>query len=479
MDIIYESISRYSVQEFDQGYKDEHGVVYSQDGKKLLDCTEDIESYTVREGTEIICDSAFYRMYSLKNITIPDSVFIIGRDAFQGCLLLSHVELSNNLLMIAASAFKDCKSLQFVQLPNSIQILGFGVFYGCIMLNQASIPYNVKCISSHLFYGCHSLKRCICSTSLCFIGERAFHECVNLEIFDCSINEQKDLIHKTSKYEFNKYNVESGNGVEKYAFETCVSLKKVKLSDEIKFIGKCAFTHCISLEELSFGRNVNFVHEIAFEKCKGLKKFHIPDDGLQTYEALKEFMSYVRIDFNPLKSSQDLRVETFRLGEKFPWPEYSYTGKHVTTVINNLSFDLVISMCGLKFKEKRAVAAELPVISIFIYKSIPFFIINFGDVVISQVSINVLKMKEEILERWFDSDYDVIRCFLLEGHNGTLQAYTTITFPYMKELKRLLKIQLSLDSQQIDHIIDEAVSKYTIYEMQISATYTVAIGVNG
>ena len=473
MDMIYESMTRYSVQEFDQGYKDELGVVYSQDGKKLLDCTEDIESYTVREGTEIICDSAFYRMYSLKNINIPDSVFIIGRDAFLGCLLLSHVELSNNLLLIGATAFKDCKSLQFIQLPSSVQILDFGVFYGCILLNQIAIPFNVKCISSHLFYGCHSLKRCICSSSLCFIGERAFHECVNLEIIDFSIKKQKDYVHNASKYDFTKYNVKSGNSVEKYAFETCVSLKKVKLSDEIKCIEQCAFSHCINLEELSFGRNVNYVHEIAFEKCKSLTKFHIPDDGLQTYEALKEFMSYVKIDFNPLKSSQDLRVETFRLGEKFPWPEYAYTGEHVTAVINNLSFDLVISMCGLTMKEKMAIATELPVISIFIYKSIPFFIINFGDIVVSQVSINVLKMKEEIRDHWFASDYNIIRCFLLEGHDGTLQADRTFSFPYMRELKRLLKVQLSLDLQQIDHIIDEAESKYSICEMQIRATYTV------
>ena len=60
------------------GVKDEYGVLYSPDGKRLLKGNKDIKSYTITEGTELICDQAFYRCKSLKSIVIPESVTKIG-----------------------------------------------------------------------------------------------------------------------------------------------------------------------------------------------------------------------------------------------------------------------------------------------------------------------------------------------------------------------------------------------------------------
>jgi hypothetical protein len=44
------------------GVKDEYGVVYSKDGKRLLTCeiTHVFFEYQIRPNTEIICDSAFF-----------------------------------------------------------------------------------------------------------------------------------------------------------------------------------------------------------------------------------------------------------------------------------------------------------------------------------------------------------------------------------------------------------------------------------
>lgn len=38
---------------------DEYGVIYSSDGKRLLKGNKDLSEYTVKEGTEVICDNAF------------------------------------------------------------------------------------------------------------------------------------------------------------------------------------------------------------------------------------------------------------------------------------------------------------------------------------------------------------------------------------------------------------------------------------
>lgn len=45
------------------GVRDEFGALYSADGTKLLKYdNDDLETYSVREGTKIICDGAFLHL---------------------------------------------------------------------------------------------------------------------------------------------------------------------------------------------------------------------------------------------------------------------------------------------------------------------------------------------------------------------------------------------------------------------------------
>ena len=113
----------------------------------------------------------------------------------------------------------------------------------------------------------------------------------------------------------------------------------------------------------------------------------------------------------------------------------------------------------------------MPVISIFIYKAIPFIIANFDDTLVVQFSINILKMKLDSIDHWLKSDYNLVRFFLLEGNDGSLVSYIHLTLPHMKELKKTIAIQRQLSKEQIDSIIEEGESKFSQYEMMANATY--------
>ena len=75
-----------SVDEIRQGIKDEHRVLYNQDGKRLLGTAHmGITSYKIRKGTEVICDRALWFQWYLESVYIPDSVMYIGKDVFHAC----------------------------------------------------------------------------------------------------------------------------------------------------------------------------------------------------------------------------------------------------------------------------------------------------------------------------------------------------------------------------------------------------------
>lgn len=74
-------------EELEEAFIDEWGMKYSKDGRKLLKAPSDLKGdFSFKEGTKIICDSAFSMCNFLTSIIVPNSVTSIGEGAFSGCI---------------------------------------------------------------------------------------------------------------------------------------------------------------------------------------------------------------------------------------------------------------------------------------------------------------------------------------------------------------------------------------------------------
>ena len=83
MKIEKESLSTtITVEERAEAVKYENGVLYTKDWKKLIRAPQQLTSYTIKEGTKVIGDSAFEFCDSLEDVNIPYSVTSIGKGAF-------------------------------------------------------------------------------------------------------------------------------------------------------------------------------------------------------------------------------------------------------------------------------------------------------------------------------------------------------------------------------------------------------------
>ena len=261
-----------------EGVKDEYGVIYSKDGKRLLKGNKTLTEYTVRKGTRVICHWAFSRCKSLTSLTLPSSLQSIGYCAFYGCSSLSSLTLPSSLQSIGNSAFEDCNSLTSLTLPSSLQSIGDSVFRGCNSLSSLTLPSSLQSIGDCAFYGCSSLSSLTLPSSLQSIGDSAFGGCSSLSsltlpsslqsIGDSAFNCCESLSSLTLPSSLKSI----GDG----AFGGCSSLSSLTLPSSLQSIGNSAFFCCNSLSSLTFPSSLQSIGNGAFGGCKSLSSLTFP-----------------------------------------------------------------------------------------------------------------------------------------------------------------------------------------------------------
>ena len=212
-------------EELNEAFVDEWGVKYSKDGRKLLEAPGELSgAYSVKEGTRIICDSAFSFCSSLSEIVIPSSVASIGDSAFSWCSSLSEIVIPSSVTSIGDSAFSRCDSLLEIVIPSSVTSIGDSAFYDCYSLSEIVIPSSVTSIGKGAFSFCDSLSEIVIPSSVTSIGDGAF----------------------------------SG----------CDSLSEIVIPSSVTSIGDSAFSYCYSLSDIVIPSSVTSIGDSAFYRCK-------------------------------------------------------------------------------------------------------------------------------------------------------------------------------------------------------------------
>ena len=152
----------------------ENGVLYVGDCLVEVNSNKLSESYTIKEGTRLIANSAFDDCSSLTSITIPSSVTSIGNWAFARCSGLTSITIPNSVKRIGSDAFSGCSSLTSITIPNSVTSIGDYAFLGCSSLTSITIPNSVTSIEDGAFWGCSSLTSITIPNSVTSIGCEAF-----------------------------------------------------------------------------------------------------------------------------------------------------------------------------------------------------------------------------------------------------------------------------------------------------------------
>ena len=304
-------------EELKEAFVDEWGVKYSKDGRKLLEVPGELSgAYSVKEGTRIICDRAFWYCRSLSEIVSPSSVTSIGDSAFSGCYSLSEIVIPSSVTNIGDWAFSGCDSLSEIVIPSSVTSIGDSAFSGCVSLSKIVIPSSVTSIGDSAFSWCSSLKyisipkSVICLNGNPFAGWNGKLECLSPNFVyedDVLFNKDKSRIISFRNRNVKSYVIPSSVTSIDRAFSWCRSLSEIVIPSSVTSIGDWAFYGCDSLLEIVIPSSVTSIGDCAFWDCYSLLEIVIPSSVTSIGDSA----------FNECKFTDNLKQELIsRFGDK-------------------------------------------------------------------------------------------------------------------------------------------------------------------
>ena len=254
-----------------EGVKDEYGVLYSKDGKRLLKGNVELKEYTVRKGTRVICDGAFggicasFACSSLTSLTLPSSLQSIGGSAFFDCSSLISLTLPSSLQSIGYRAFEGCSSLTSLTFPSSssLQSIGDSAFSCCNSLTSLTLLSSLQSIGGCAFIGCTSLRSVICNQFYKVIGQMLLSSDGTQVIAYWGENSEVTI-------------PEGVQSIGDSAFSYCKSLSSLTLPSSLQSIGDRAFFGCNSLSSLTLPSSLQSIGDYAFGWCSSLTSLTLP-----------------------------------------------------------------------------------------------------------------------------------------------------------------------------------------------------------
>ena len=167
-------LKKYNVSPKNKFFKSKDGVLFSKDGKRLLDVPRKKKSvnYQIPYGVRSIANRCFESCYRIKAVTMPDTVTKVGDQSFIASGI-EKIRLSRNLKSMGESALYRTKLTEVV-FPGSLAEIPEGCLGYCNSLKKVTINPGVRSIGKYAFVRCGNFKKIIIPPSVKKFGANAF-----------------------------------------------------------------------------------------------------------------------------------------------------------------------------------------------------------------------------------------------------------------------------------------------------------------
>ena len=261
----------------DVGYYNSVSDLFVSPGWDLANNGADYFGYSIRKitvtGGDIIPDYAFSNMKTLEEVDFSSSkVSSVGNYAFNGCTALKSIKISDSLKTINQYAFLNCSEIKKFNLPNGLESIYNNAFQNCTGINGFSVPDTVTSMGCEIFKGCTSLEEltlpfAATSKDVADGAGVGYYNSVS-DLFVSPSWDQANNGADYSGYSIRKITVTGGARIPDYAFSNMKTLEEVTIcNSDITQINPYAFNSCTSLKKIDIPENISSISSNAFANC--------------------------------------------------------------------------------------------------------------------------------------------------------------------------------------------------------------------
>ena len=262
------NLTNINVDEANPNYKSVGGVLFTKDGKTLVQYPIGIkaDTYEVPSGVTEIRGMAF-AFGKFSTVKLPVSIETIGDVAFGGCANLVGINLPSGITRIGDRAFMLCSKLGKIAIPGGVTYIGQSAFAYCIGLTSINIPAKVTFIGEQAFFNCNGL------TAITVDEANENYKSVDGVLFT---KDGKKLIQYPVSNERKSYAIPAGvTSIEYAAFCGSKNLIEVTIPEGVEIIAEGAFNSCPNIKIIILPASVTSIGDFAFYGCPSLKSVRI------------------------------------------------------------------------------------------------------------------------------------------------------------------------------------------------------------
>ncbi len=255
----------------------EEGALYIDNC--LLYIRTDINgTYTVKNGTRLIADGAFYSCGSLEGVIIPENVTNIGKDLFVDC-----DSFTNYYCYIDSEADNYAKNNNLsdkehyigdLDIDGDVDVSDYALEKAQLTTDESNLDSVGKTIADY------NMDSAIDAFDLFLIDKKINN--AGLTDFNYTVTSGNNA--KITGYNASDVNVKiparidgyTITNIDNYAFKNNSSIKSVKISEGVKAINYGAFLNCTALETVELPNTITSIGTYAFKGCSSLTKITIP-----------------------------------------------------------------------------------------------------------------------------------------------------------------------------------------------------------
>lgn len=287
------------------------GVLFNAEGVLMICPSEKSGVYEIPSGTMQLADYAFYGCWQLTGVSIPDRVKRIGDYTFCGCDNMKYINISeeSEIEYIGKYAFANCVEVVEITIPSGVTYMGAAVFLDwgtektveikadVSLVYLWDVDWALQCYARINWKGYYAAA----TEGLDYIFNEEY-ECYTVAVGECFEYSEGTVVIPAI---YNGYPVtgvaESGfcgcewiekvmivgsnlSGIGAHAFEGCINLVAINVSEGVEYIGEMAFAWCRRLESIALPSTLTMTDWTMFTECESLKSIVIRD-GLTYIES--------------------------------------------------------------------------------------------------------------------------------------------------------------------------------------------------